>query len=747
MFKWFNFQASKHFALFFFLLPIFVLRAQINLIPHPASIITQKGTFYFNENTTIFDAENRAASLFNERLNFYCSFQCKKTNIFNLNNQIIFRKDTNLNSEAYKITINNDSVLILLGPGAENNAVSTLMQIIIQKKSGKGYALPACIIDDAPQYTWRGMHLDVSRHFFPTSFIKKYIELLSLHKLNTFHWHLTDDQGWRIEIKKYPYFTQVGAWREGSMIGHYNEQKFDTLRYGGFYTQDDIRDVVEFAKQRNVTVVPEIEMPGHSLAALSAYPKLACMDTDFSTAKKWGVFEDVYCTKEETFSFLEDVLSEVCELFPSEYIHIGGDEVLKNRWKSCRNCQARMKEEGLKTEEELQSYFVQRIEKFLNSKGKKIIGWDEILEGGLAPNAAVMSWRGTKGGEAAAKAGHHVVMSPGSHCYFDHYQSNPEFEPTAIGGFTTVEKVYSYEPTPAYLSEKEKKFILGAQANVWTEYINTSNDVERMAFPRMCALAEVVWSPKELRNWSNFANRLDKHHDFLKKSNINFSNSFYDILYESVKLENNFGIALRSQMNGKIYYTTNGKNPTTEDAEYKSPILMKENQLIKASLFVGGERLGKNFEKIFYANFASGKKIHFKTPPSEYYSGDNGFYLVNGVLESQSGRREKCTGWCNKNPCFIIDLGDKKDIRKITLHFLDDKKNKIYAPENFLVNTGNKLKSTSKTASFKSTEKNETTITHYLNDCSSQFIRIEVLNPPQNTNSDVWILLDEITIE
>lgn len=385
--------------------------------------------------------------------------------------------------------------------------IQSLLQLI--HKNGNKAELKATQINgDYPAFSYRGMHLDVCRHFFPVSFIKKYIDLLAMHKMNFFHWHLTEDQGWRIEIKKYPKLTEVGAWRNGSMVGHYRDQTYDSIRYGGFYTQEEIKEVVAYAKSRHVQVIPEIEMPGHALAALAAYPEFSCTGGPFEVAKGWGVFDDVYCPKEETFKFLEGVLDEVCKLFSGQYIHIGGDECPKTRWKTCANCQKRIKEQGLKDEHELQSYFIQRIEKYLNSKGKQIIGWDEILEGGLAPNATVMSWRGNDGGIAATKQEHQVIMTPGSHCYFDHYQGDKETEPIAIGGFTPLDKVYSFNPIPEELNEREASYILGAQANMWTEYVATEEHLEYMVLPRMSALSEVLWTGPNADNFENFRLRL-----------------------------------------------------------------------------------------------------------------------------------------------------------------------------------------------------------------------------------------------
>ncbi len=384
-------------------------------------------------------------------------------------------------------------------------------------------------IEDYPQFPYRGMHLDVGRHFFPVDFIKKYIDLLSMHKMNTFHWHLTEDQGWRIEIKKYPKLTEVGAWRKETLIGHYNDQprKFDGKPYGGFYTQDEVKEVLAFAASRHVTVIPEIELPGHALAALASYPELGCTKGPYEVQTYWGIFEDAFCAgSEQTFDFLENVLDEVAALFPSEYIHIGGDECLKNRWKECDACQARIHNEGLADEHELQSYFIKRVADFLQTRQKKIIGWDEILEGGLAPSATVMSWRGFQGGIEAARNGHDVIMTPTSFCYFDFYQADPDTEPLAIGGYTTLQRVYSFNPVPEELSPQQAKHILGGQGNVWTEYMKTSDHVEYMAYPRAVALAEVLWSPRNKHDFQDFEQRLKNHLDRFDMLQVNYFDPF-----------------------------------------------------------------------------------------------------------------------------------------------------------------------------------------------------------------------------
>jgi hexosaminidase len=368
------------------------------------------------------------------------------------------------------------------------------------------------------------MHLDVGRHLFSVEFIKKYIDALAMLKFNTFHWHLTEDQGWRIEIKKYPKLNTIAAYRDSTLAGHYTDRprKYDKTRYGGYYTQEQVKDIVNYALEREITIIPEIEMPGHSKAAIAAYPELGCTGENVNVATLWGVFEDIYCSKEETFNFLEDVIDEVAELFPGEYIHIGGDEAPKTNWEKCKNCQSVIKRENLKDEHELQSYFITRMEKYINSKGKKIIGWDEILEGGLAPNATVMSWRGTSGGIKAANMKHDVIMTPNATCYLDHYQSKDTNEPLAIGGYTPLEEIFNYEPIPEELDSESSKYIIGAQGNVWTEYMSTSEYVEYMVFPRIFALSEVVWS-KNKSNFEEFTSRVTSFFDRLDKLNINYS--------------------------------------------------------------------------------------------------------------------------------------------------------------------------------------------------------------------------------
>ncbi len=519
-----------------------------SIIPQPVVVREAPGsvkgtTFTLSEKTLLLadGAQTESdAKLFNEFLmtNFGFRLQVKrgvaqKSSAPSVIRLAMQKAAANAHADSYTLTITEKEILITGNDAGVFYGLQTVLQMLPQAennvltKTGKAFSLPCCVVEDYPRFAWRGMHLDVSRHFFPKEFIKKYIDYLALYKMNIFHWHLTDDQGWRIEIKKYPKLTSVGGYRKGTLVGHYTVQppQYDSIRYGGFYTQADAREIVEYASKRHITVVPEIEMPGHASAAVTAYPELASTPGPFEVIKNWGVFPDVFCPKEETFQFLQNVLTEVMAIFPSKYIHIGGDECPKDRWKQSEFCQALMKKQGLKDEHELQSYFIQRIEKFVNAKGRQIIGWDEILEGGLAPNAAVMSWRGEKGGIAAAKLHHPVVMSPTTTVYFDYYQSKKPGEPLAIGGYLPLDSVYHYEPLSKELSQDEQKYIIGAQANLWTEYIATPDKVEYMLLPRLCALAEVVWSPSVQKNYDNFIVRLKQHTKLLDAMKVNYSKS------------------------------------------------------------------------------------------------------------------------------------------------------------------------------------------------------------------------------
>ena len=544
---------KKVITAFTLLFCIFASAQEVSIIPQPTSLTKKEGSFVISASTPLQiknAGQQKAASFLNKYLQQFYGFQLKvivgtgaKNAITLVNTQKEAPKGT------YTLEASSNGVAI---SGANEEGVfygvQSLLQLLPVEKAST-LSIPAVSIQDQPRFVYRGLHLDEGRHFLGMDFVKKYIDFIAMYKLNTFHWHLTEDQGWRIEIKKYPKLTSVGGYRNATIIGRYPGKGSSNTKYGGFYTQAQIKEIVKYAADRFVTIIPEIEMPGHASAAIAAYPELSCFPQESTKAipnmhsavtlealkkpgtkivqETWGVFEDVFVPSEYTFTFLQNVLDEVMALFPSTYIHIGGDECPKESWKRSEFCQKLIKEKGLKDEHGLQSYFIGRIEKYLNSKGRQIIGWDEILEGGLAPNATVMSWRGEKGGIEAAKEKHTVIMTPGGWMYFDHQQNKKE-DSVTIGGYTTVQKVYSYEPLPKEMDPADYKYVLGAQANVWTEYISNTAKAEYMVFPRISALSEVLWSSKENKSWPSFEKKL--LHEFKRYDNfkINYSKAYFN---------------------------------------------------------------------------------------------------------------------------------------------------------------------------------------------------------------------------
>jgi len=534
------------------------------------------------------------------------------------------------------------------------------------------------------------MHLDVGRHFFPVSFIKNYIDLMAMYKMNNFHWHLTDDQGWRIQIKKYPRLTQVGSSRIGTVVGKTSE--LDGIPYGGFYTQDQIREVVAYASERYVNIVPEIEMPGHCVAALTAYPNLSCTGGPFQVRTEWGVADDILCAgNDSSFTFVQDVLGEVLDLFPSTLIHIGGDEAPKARWKSCPKCQARMKEEGLQNEMEMQSYFTKKVERYLNSKGRRLMGWDEILEGGLPPEATVMSWRGIEGGIDAAQQNHDVVMTPGDFCYFDHYQADPETEPLAIGGYLTLKTVYSFEPTPAVLTASQSKHILGAQGNVWTEYIISPEMVEYMAYPRAIALSEVTWSPKESRNWDDFNARLDDQYKRLRFKGVNFSKGSFEVEITTIRdsLNNRNLVVLSTEARGfEIHYTTDGTEPTARSHIYTKPFGVKSACIVKACLVKNGIVNGKANERSIIVDLASGKPVTLLKPYNIRYPASGRNAMTDGLTGAGS-LGPAWQGYEGTDMEVVVDFLKPVAFSKISTSFIQDIGSWVLYPIDVIFSTSN----------------------------------------------------------
>lgn len=567
------------------------------------------------------------------------------------------------------------------GPGLIHG-IQTLRQIWTVQ-SGV-LRVPFAGIQDYPRFSYRGMHLDVSRHFFPIEFVKQYIDILSLYKFNTFHWHLTDDQGWRIEIKKYPRLQSVAAWRDETMIGHKKElpHRFDGKRYGGYYTQEQVKEIVQYAAKSHITVIPEIEMPGHAQAALAAYPEFGCTGGPYKTATFWGVFDEVFCAgKDSTFTFLQDVLDEVLSLFPSQFVHIGGDECPKTRWKACPHCQQRIKTEKLSNEDELQSYFMERITKYLQSKGKSVIGWDEILEGGLAKGATVMSWRGTGGAVEAARMGHDAIMTTEDEYYFDHYQSLYPSEPVAAGGYTPLKEVYNYQPLPDSIDASLLPHIKGIQGQLWSEYLPTGNQAAYMLLPRAIALAEVAWSPSANLNYDSFLQRVRQQNEVLKRIGLQMANNFDEITYTTDKvLRGSLSFHLHSSLReAVIRYTSDGSLPDKSSRVYSGLVQTGgRNGVIRAQLFRNGMPFGRVFELSYNINKATGAAITVTNLPAGKYGGPAS-KLVNGLAGSHRYNNNQWVGF-TKDFEAVIDLGKEEMITKLGANVLNYAWQRMWPP-------------------------------------------------------------------
>lgn len=561
----------------------------LGIIPAPASVIASGANFTFQPKDKIAivyssTGARKEAELFCDYLKHIYQLDVPVMSVVKkpYKKIICFSTDyTGVNPEGYRLSVDEEQINVF-GKGAGlYYGLQSLMQMCSTASSDKEVVtIPCAEIQDEPRYAYRGIMQDVGYHIYPVSFIKKQIDLLAQYKLNVYHWHLTEDHGWRIEIKKYPKLTEVAAFRNQTCISNYDSELcgLDGIPYGGFYSQDEIRDIVAYAEARHVTVIPEIELPGHTLAVLAAYPEYACGDNPgpFKVAESWGIYDDVFCAgKESTFQFLEDVLSEVMDLFPGKYIHIGGDECPKDRWKKCSYCQQRIKDNHLKDEFELQSYFIKRIEKFVKSKGRRIIGWDEILEGGLAPDATVMNWRDISEGIKAAQQFHDVIMAPNEYLYFDYIQGNRALEPLAIGwGFNPTERVYSFNPTPEELTPEQQKHIIGVEAPLWTEHMDTHRKVEYMMLPRLMALSEIGWSPQSVKDLTNFKElRLPEHLAWLDSTETVYRVPTPIGMQDETLYGAEFTLTLKAPVKGaRIYYNFDGQEPRETDYLYEKPI-------------------------------------------------------------------------------------------------------------------------------------------------------------------------------
>jgi len=589
-------------------------REAVSVIPLPHHMELADGCFRIASGTPVFLDENspefqRIAGFLNERLSTAAGFTLQTEQADLRNPQLgIWFLNAGLPSEAYSLKVQPERIVIEYGDGAGAfYAIQTLLQLLPtevfadHRVRGVRWEVPCCDIEDAPRFAYRGMHLDCCLHFFEMDFLKRYIDIMALHKVNRFHWHLTEDQGWRLEIKKYPLLTEKGQWRKETVIGSLKSGVYDGTPHGGYYSQDEVRELVQYAAERYVTIIPEIEMPGHALAAISCYPELSCgLEDHYETATRWGVFKQVFCPKDETFKFLEDVMDEVFELFPSTLVHIGGDECPKASWKQCPHCQALIRKLGLKDEFELQSWFITRMEKYINGKGHEIIGWDEILQGGLAPNAKVMSWLGEEGGIKAAQQHHEVVMAPYPKYYLDYWQADPDSEPLAMGGPTLLRTMYEYEPVPAVLTPEEARYIIGVEGCVWTEYMPTPARVEYMAWPRMCAIAESGWSRGD-KDYEAFTRRLEHHLQRLDNLHVGYCKAFWNPFIELRPDTEYDKVAILSvdAPDTEIRYTLDGSEPTMDSPRYEMPFVINRQQTVTARAFRNGRPVGEIRHKSF----------------------------------------------------------------------------------------------------------------------------------------------------
>lgn len=666
-------------------------KSEVAIIPKPVSIIESQQFFPLLESVIISMDDTlsmQEATVFNSFLYKTCGYKLQTQN----NKYAPIRNAIHLDlisdsSEAYSLNVNGFGIQIKGGKAGIFYGLMSVWQALQRDPAGR-WIVPGMQVEDKPRFSWRGMHLDCSRHFFSVDEVKKYLDYLAIYKLNTFHWHLTDDQGWRIEIKKYPLLTTIGSVRKETMLQkNFLPYKGDGIPVKGFYTQDQVKDIIRYAAERHIEVIPEIEMPGHSTAAVSAYPILSCSQKKVSVMTKWGVSEEVFCTRDTVINFLKNVLDEVAGLFPSQYIHIGGDEVVKTSWESCSHCQLKMKELGMQDENNLQSYFIRQINEFLRSRSKVLIGWDEIMEGGLADSAVVMSWRSTQAGIDAAKLGAKVVFCPTDYFYFDHYQGLPDMEPLAIGGLNRLEKVYSFRFPMDSLSMEFKQNIIGAQGNVWTEYIKDFSSVEYMSMPRMSALAELVWTPENMLSYSSFASRLVDHLQLLQQWRVNYSKSGFNPIYQSFSNPGGAGIVLRTELPvDYIAYSLDGTTVTELSNTYTDSFYIEEDGMLQACSYINGMAVSKVLKRKLSHSIVTNKWIAFEIQPDlpEKSKGiqkdESAKMLVNGIVGGLPYCKYDYVGFKGTDLRATVDLGDVHEISEASFAFYQDTINAIYFP-------------------------------------------------------------------
>lgn len=642
---------------------------EITIFPKPKIFKKLSEQFILSDKTVLVDESKKFSDYFTNQLTELAGLKLSTNNNQSCSNKIILSIDKSIdtNKESYTLSISNKQIKIT-GSTAEGlfRGLQTFFQLIQpeakEKKNFKEIVFNGCEINDKPEFSWRGLNLDCGRHFMSKDFIKRYIDILAYYKFNILHWHLTEDQGWRIEIKKYPRLTEVGAWRKEA----------DGSIYGGYYTQEDIKEIVAYAESRFITIVPEIEMPGHSLASLASYPQNSCTGGPFEVGNIWGVMKDVYCAgNDSTFIFLQNILDEVISLFPGKYIHIGGDEVPKDRWSECSKCQQRIKTEGLKDEEELQSYFIKRISSYLNSKGKTVIGWDEILQGGLAPNAIVQSWQGFEGAIESAQQHHYTICSPAGYTYLNSSSEDLDLRIT-----------YSFDPIPQELSNDEKKYVLGSEVNLWTEHA-PQETVDSKLFPRILALTEIFWTYPINKNYEEFYSRVQISYKELSALGIKFGSEGKSILFNSKydEISKSFIIEVEpGQKNLEIHYTTDNSQPTINSTLYKEPIKIDKSKKVSLSAFLNQQQVGITKTLSFNFHKALNSKISIKNLYHERYRANGENSLIDGIRGTENFKDGNWQGYEGEDFEAVIDLGTEQEIQKVIPRFYLNSNSWIFLP-------------------------------------------------------------------
>ncbi|MFS4417451.1 family 20 glycosylhydrolase [Maribacter sp. 2307ULW6-5] len=740
------------------------------LIPEPVQLERGQGSFTFNENTRFVVKDNSHGPVANLLANKFmgaAGFVLSTVSETPESNYVLLTTDQGMAREAYSLAVTPNHIKITAGSYPSLvHGIQTLRQLLpaeIEMRNAPEttqWTVPSLTIEDHPRYPWRGLMLDVSRHFFDKEYIKESIDRMALFKLNVLHLHLVDDQGWRLEIKKYPKLTEVGAFRVDQEEKHWNarntNQPGDSATYGGFYTQDDIREIVAYAQMHGISVMPEIEMPAHVTSAVAAYPEYSCKGTPVAVPSGgiWPI-TDIYCAgKESTFAFLEDVMMETMTLFPFEYIHVGGDEATKTNWETCPDCQRRMREEGLANTEELQSYFIKRMERFLSSKGRTLVGWDEILEGGLPAGATVMSWRGIQGGWEASKEGHDVIMTPGT-VYLNHYQGEPDYEPIAFGGYEPLNKVYAFDPVVDSMSVAQKEHVLGSQANLWSEYVTNNEESEYMLFPRVTALSEGLWTPKEKKDWAAYAAKIPALFERLEAMNVTYARSAYAVTAKS-KLTETGGIAVslaNEFPESSIRYALNEAPLTKESPIYTAPLKLEGTTTVKAAVFENGEIVGDTLVKHFNFHKAVGATVQYDPIYSKRYQGTGADNLVNVFRGSKNFHDGQWQAWLEDDALLTLDLGRPKTFSSVAVGAMENQGSGIYYPTGIKVMVSEDGKTFREVGRLERPHQdngfvNLETFKVIFDELTAQYIKVEVTNlahPP--TGGSCFIFLDEVLVE